>query len=59
MSQGHLIYMIGSFFVGIAFQPFVFMLIALQIGLATYARRLEADAGWQPILPTRPVAAAG
>lgn len=58
MSQGHLIYMIGSFFVGIAFQPFVFMLIALQIGLATYARRLEADAGWRPILPARPVAAA-
>lgn len=54
MSQGHLIYMIGSFFVGIAFQPFVFMLIALQIGLSTYVKRLEKEAGWQPIMAARP-----
>jgi probable O-glycosylation ligase (exosortase A-associated) len=52
MSQGHLIYMIGSLFVGIAFQPFVFMLMALQIGLATYTKRLERKGEWQPVIKT-------
>ena len=37
--QAHVIYLVGALFIGIAFQPFVFMLIGLQIGLATYARR--------------------
>lgn len=53
MSQGHIVYLVGSLFVGIAFQPFIFMLIALQIGLATYLRRIERMEAWQPILPTR------
>jgi probable O-glycosylation ligase (exosortase A-associated) len=39
LQQGHLIYLIGSLFVGIAFQPFVYMLVGLQIGLDTYAAR--------------------
>ena len=43
MQQGHIIYLIGSTFVGIAFQPFIFMLIALQIGVDTYMSRLNAD----------------
>ena len=43
--QAHIIYLVGAAFVGIAFQPFVFMLIGLQIGLATYARRQAADSG--------------
>ena len=51
LSQGHIIYLIGCFFVGIAFQPFVFMLIALQIALTTYLRRIEQVERWQPILP--------
>ncbi|HEX7874115.1 MAG TPA: putative O-glycosylation ligase, exosortase A system-associated [Sphingobium sp.] len=57
MSQGHITYMIGSFFVGIAFQPFIFMLMALQIGLFTYVRRLETAGDWQPMLrrAARPV----
>ncbi len=50
MSQGHLIYMIGSTFVGIAFQPSVFMLLALQIGLSTYVKRLEKAGDWQPMI---------
>ena len=50
MSQGHIIYLTGSFFVGIAFQPFVYMLIALQIGLTTYTRRIEQAENWKPIL---------
>ena len=30
----HLVYMFGAIFVGIAYQPFIFMLVALEIGLA-------------------------
>jgi probable O-glycosylation ligase (exosortase A-associated) len=60
LSQGHLIYMIGSFFVGIAFQPFVFMLIALQIGIATYTRRVEQEGNWEPMIsPSSKAAVAG
>ena len=40
--QAHIIYLVGALFVGIAFQPFIFMLIGLQIGLATYARPASA-----------------
>jgi probable O-glycosylation ligase (exosortase A-associated) len=50
LAQGHIIYMIGSFFVGIAYQPFVFMLIALQIGAKTYMARKEKSRGWSPIM---------
>ena len=39
LQQGHLIYLVGSLFVGIAFQPFVYMLVGLQIGLDIYATR--------------------
>ena len=41
LQQGHLIYLVGSIFVGIAYQPFVYMLVGLQIGLGTYAARLR------------------
>lgn len=43
LQQAHLLYLVGSLFVGIAFQPFVYMLVGVQIGLDTYAgrRRLE------------------
>ncbi|AYJ86036.1 putative O-glycosylation ligase, exosortase A system-associated [Sphingomonas paeninsulae] len=48
LQQGHLIYLIGSLFVGIAFQPFVYMLVGLQIGLDTYAARRAKEAQSQP-----------
>jgi len=38
----HLIYMVGSLFVGIAFESFVYMLIGLQIGLSGYCKRTGA-----------------
>ncbi len=45
LQQAHLIYLVGSLFVGIAFQPFVYMLVGLQIGLDTYAgRKLREEA---------------
>ena len=53
LAQGHIVYLIGSFFVGIAFQSFVYMLIALQIGISIYTRRLEEAERWRPILPAR------
>jgi probable O-glycosylation ligase (exosortase A-associated) len=49
--QAHVIYLVGALFIGIAFQPFLFMLIGLQIGLATYARRFVAAP--QTMRPTK------
>lgn len=40
LQQAHIIYLVGCTFVGIAYQPFIYMLVGLQIGLGTYARRL-------------------
>ncbi len=39
LQQGHIVYMAGANFVGIAYQPFVFMLIGLQIALVEQVRR--------------------
>jgi probable O-glycosylation ligase (exosortase A-associated) len=50
LQQGHIIYMFGSIFVGIAFQPFVYMLVGMQIGLDSYAKRREQEARWQPLV---------
>ena len=49
LQQAHLIYLVGSLFVGIAFQPFVYMLVGLQIGLDTYAARMTRTQEQQPI----------
>ena len=47
LQHGHLIYMAGSLFVGIAFQPFVYMLVGLEIGFDNYLRRRTAVAGFR------------
>ncbi|MBB6123334.1 putative O-glycosylation ligase, exosortase A system-associated [Sphingobium subterraneum] len=47
--QGHLICLLGSMFVGIAYQPFIFMMLALEIGLSTYMRRKKREAATLPI----------
>jgi probable O-glycosylation ligase (exosortase A-associated) len=49
LQQAHIIYLAGALFVGIAFQPFVYMLVGLQIGLDTYASRRAIEAAWRPI----------
>lgn len=41
LQQAQLVYLLGSLFVGIAFQPFILMIIGLQCGLWSYLRRLE------------------
>lgn len=38
LQQGLIIYMVGSLFVGIAFQPFIFMLAGLQCALWSWCR---------------------
>ena len=44
LQQSLIVYMAGSLFVGIAFQPFCYMLIGLQCGLWSYLKRIEAAA---------------
>jgi len=50
MQVAHIIYLVGSLFVGIAFQSFVYMWMGLQIGLENHCRNLrraEGGTGWQ------------
>jgi len=39
LQQAQLTYLLGAAFVGIAYQPFIFMLIGLQCGLWSYVKR--------------------
>ncbi len=41
LQHSQIIYLVGSVFVGIAFQPFCYMVVALQCGLWTLVRRKE------------------
>jgi probable O-glycosylation ligase (exosortase A-associated) len=52
LQQALVIYLVGSLFVGIAFQPFVFMLIGLQCGLWSYLRRVDSPV--QPKFQRKP-----
>jgi probable O-glycosylation ligase (exosortase A-associated) len=45
LQLSQVVYMLGSLFVGIAFQPFCFMLIGLQCGLWSYLKRIESQRG--------------
>ncbi|MFS0738374.1 putative O-glycosylation ligase, exosortase A system-associated [Sphingomonas sp. 1P06PA] len=56
LQHGHLIYMTGSLFVGIAFQPFVYMLVGIEIGLDAYLRQRRAAEAWRPIVAKRTAA---
>ncbi|WP_353230735.1 DUF5935 domain-containing protein [Novosphingobium sp.] len=42
LQQAQIVYLFGGAFVGIAFQPFCYMLVGLQCGLAAYVGRLDA-----------------
>ncbi len=44
LQNGQIVYMVGSLFVGIAFQPFVFMLLGVQIALVEYVRQKDKRA---------------
>ena len=53
LQNAQIIYLVGSLFVGIAFQAFFFMLTALQIGLDTYLARRRKKAAWRPVKSVR------
>jgi putative inorganic carbon (hco3(-)) transporter len=53
LQNSQIIYMVGSLFVGIAFQPFVYMFTGLQIGLDTYCSRRRQAAEYAPIMAAR------
>lgn len=52
LQQAHCVYLLGSLFVGIAYQPFILMLIALQCGLWSYCRRIDRPVR-APLLPEK------
>jgi putative inorganic carbon (hco3(-)) transporter len=53
LQSAQIVYLIGSLFVGIAFLPFVYMLIAMQISLDTYLSRRRKESAWRPIKDLR------
>ena len=44
LQQAQLTYLLGAAFVGIAYQPYIFMLIGLQCGLWSYVKRTTGEA---------------
>ncbi len=50
LQNAHIIYLVGALFVGVAYQPFVYKLVALQMGLDTYLARRRNEAKWRPIV---------
>jgi probable O-glycosylation ligase (exosortase A-associated) len=59
LQQAQLVYLVGSLFVGIAYQPFIFMLIGLQCGLWSYVKRTTpAETGPRFRRPAEPAVAA-
>lgn len=55
LQGAHIIYLVGSLFVGIAFQPFMLMLVGVQIGFDAYLRRvarMSAPRGFAPVAAT-------
>ena len=58
LQSANIVYLLGAAFIGIAFQPFMFMLVGAQIGLDTYLARKRSALAWQPIGKARRVAAA-
>ena len=49
LQHGHAIYLVGALFIGVGFQPFVFMMVGLEIALYAVCRRNwqeEPDRPW-------------
>ncbi len=59
LQQGHIVYLLGAAFIGVAYQPFVFMLVALQIGLATYLSRIQQQSGGDQMFAFAPSSSPG
>ncbi|WFL78482.1 DUF5935 domain-containing protein [Altererythrobacter arenosus] len=58
LQMAQIIYLVGSLFQGIAYQPFILMLLGLQIGLWNYLKRIETPEK-VPITERRPRGGAG
>ncbi|WP_271079252.1 putative O-glycosylation ligase, exosortase A system-associated [Aurantiacibacter sp. MUD61] len=43
LQHGHVIYLVGALFIGVGYQPFIFMMVGLEIALATILRRDKRD----------------
>jgi probable O-glycosylation ligase (exosortase A-associated) len=54
LQHAHIIYLTGAAFVGIALNPFVYMLVGAQIGLDTYLARKRSEEGMLPMRRPRP-----
>ncbi|QLC26697.1 putative O-glycosylation ligase, exosortase A system-associated [Parasphingopyxis algicola] len=52
LQHAQIIYLVGALFVGIAYQPFVLMLLSVQIGLDTYLARIRKRDGFKPLSET-------
>ncbi|MBR0553796.1 putative O-glycosylation ligase, exosortase A system-associated [Stakelama marina] len=57
LQQAHMIYLLGAAFVGIALNPFVYMLVGTQIGFDTYVARKRRENARAPMLRRPPPAA--
>jgi O-antigen ligase len=53
LQLSQIVYFLGAVFIGVAFQPVMFMIIGLQCGLWSYARRIEAPVA-TPVIGSRP-----
>lgn len=49
LTQALLIYLLGAFFVGIAYQPFLFLLLAIHIAFSTWVSRTRDNEGGRTI----------
>ena len=57
LQNAQIIYLVGSLFVGIAFQPFIWMLLAVQIAFDAWVRRSTGEKVRRPFARPKPPAA--
>jgi hypothetical protein len=53
LQHAHLIYLLGASFVGIAFQPVIYEIIAIEIGFDRYVQRYVKKRVWNPFRKRR------
>jgi probable O-glycosylation ligase (exosortase A-associated) len=53
LQHGHLVFMLGCSFVGIAFQPYIYFLIAVEIGFDRYVQTYVKKRVWNPFRKRR------
>jgi hypothetical protein len=54
LQSSQLIYLVGGAFVGIAFLPFIFMILAVEIGFDGYLAARRRAASWRPLVEQLP-----